>query len=387
MSLNHFPEPAFMADDELRMFADSVGKFLERNAPPERVAAWRAEGMVERAFWREAGQAGLLGVSVPTDYGGGGGDFRHDVVVAEQVIRRGVEGFAAGLHNVIITPYIQAHGTEGQKSKWLPLLANGERVAAIAMSEPGAGSDLQSIRTSAVRDGNGYRINGAKTFISNGRLADLIVVVAKTDPKEGAKGVSLFVVEPDEVEGFRRGRKLDKVGLDAQDTSELFFDDVWVPAENLLGRSEGQGFYQLMHELPRERLLIALGSAVAMEKALEVTLAYVKERKAFGQPVFDFQNSQFVLADCKAKAVVARVFVNDCIERVLAGTLDATTASIAKLWVTEAHGELVDACLQLHGGYGYINDYPIARMWRDARVQRIYGGSSEIMKLLIARSL
>ncbi len=387
MSLSDFPEPAFMADDELRMFADSVGKFLEREAPPERVAAWRAEGMVERAFWREAGQAGLLGVSVPTDYGGGGGDFRHDVVVAEQVIRRGVEGFAAGLHNVIITPYIQAHGTEGQKRKWLPLLANGERVAAIAMSEPGAGSDLQSIRTSAVRDGNGYRINGAKTFISNGRLADLIVVVAKTDPKEGAKGVSLFVVEPDEVEGFRRGRKLDKVGLDAQDTSELFFDDVWVPAENLLGDREGQGFYQLMHELPRERLLIALGSAVAMEKALEVTLAYVKERKAFGQPVFDFQNSQFVLADCKAKAVVARVFVNDCIERVLAGTLDATTASIAKLWVTEAHGELVDACLQLHGGYGYINDYPIARMWRDARVQRIYGGSSEIMKLLIARSL
>jgi acyl-CoA dehydrogenase len=385
--MTDFPEPAFMADDELRMFADSVGKFLERNAPPERVAAWRAEGMVERAFWREAGQAGLLGVSVPVEHGGGGGDFRHDVVVAEQVIRRGVEGFAAGLHNVIITPYIQAHGTEGQKKKWLPLLANGERVAAIAMSEPGAGSDLQSIRTSAVRDGNGYRINGAKTFISNGRLADLIVVVAKTDPKEGAKGVSLFVVEPDEVEGFRRGRKLDKVGLDAQDTSELFFDDVWVPAENLLGDREGQGFYQLMHELPRERLLIALGSAVAMEKALEVTLAYVKERKAFGQPVFDFQNSQFVLADCKAKAVVARVFVNDCIERVLAGTLDATTASIAKLWVTEAHGELVDACLQLHGGYGYINDYPIARMWRDARVQRIYGGSSEIMKLLIARSL
>jgi acyl-CoA dehydrogenase len=376
-----------MADEELRMFADSVGKFLDRNAPPERVAKWREEGMVERDFWREAGQAGLLGVSVPAEHGGGGGDFRHDVVVAEQIIRKGVEGFAAGLHNVIITPYIQVHGTEGQKRKWLPLLSNGERVAAIAMSEPGAGSDLQSVRTTALRDGNGYRINGAKTFISNGQVADLIVVVAKTDPSEGAKGVSLFVVEPDEVEGFRRGRKLDKVGLDAQDTSELFFEDVWVPAENLLGDREGQGFYQLMHELPRERLLIALGSAVVMEKALEETLAYVKERKAFGKPVFDFQNSQFVLADCKAKAVVARVFVNDCIERLLKGELDATTASIAKLWVTEAQGELVDACLQLHGGYGYINDYPIARMWRDARVQRIYGGSSEIMKLLIARSL
>jgi alkylation response protein AidB-like acyl-CoA dehydrogenase len=243
------------------------------------------------------------------------------------------------------------------------------------------------VRTTAVRDGNGYRINGAKTFISNGQIADLIVVVAKTDPTEGAKGVSLLVVETDEVEGFRRGRKLDKVGLDAQDTSELFFDDVWVPADNLLGNEEGRGFYQLMAELPRERLLIALGSAVGMEKALEETIAYVKDRKAFGKPVIEFQNSQFVLADCKAKAVVARVFVNDCIDRLLKNELDLTTAAIAKLWVTEAQGELVDACLQLHGGYGYINDYPIARMWRDARVQRIYGGSSEIMKLLIARSL
>jgi alkylation response protein AidB-like acyl-CoA dehydrogenase len=387
MTSSPFPEPAFMADEEIRMFADSVGKFLDRKAPPERVAAWREAGMVEREFWREAGQAGLLGVSVPEAYGGHGGDFRHDVVIAEQIIRKGVEGFAAGLHNVIITPYIQAHGTERQKQKWLPKLVSGERVAAIAMSEPGAGSDLQSVRTTALRDGNGYRINGAKTFISNGQIADLIVVVAKTDPSEGAKGVSLLVVETDEVEGFRRGRKLDKVGLDAQDTSELFFDDVWVPADNLLGLEEGKGFYQLMGELPRERLLIALGSAVGMEKALEETIAYVRERKAFGKPVIEFQNSQFVLADCKAKAVVARVFVNDCIERLLKGELDATTAAIAKLWVSEAQGELVDACLQLHGGYGYINDYPIARMWRDARVQRIYGGSSEIMKLLIARTL
>ena len=376
-----------MANDEIRMFADSVGRFLERSAPPERVARWREKGMVEREFWREAGQAGLLGVSVPAEYGGAGGDFRHDLVVVEQVIRHGAEGFAAGLHNVIITPYIQAHGTEGQKMKWLPLLASGERVAAIAMSEPGAGSDLQAIRTTAIRDGNGYRINGAKTFISNGQLADLIVVVAKTDPAEGAKGVSLFVVEPHEVEGFRRGAKLDKIGLDAQDTSELFFDDVWVPAENLLGDEKGKGFYQLMGELPRERLLIAIGSAIVMERAIEETLAYVKSREAFGRPIFDFQNSQFVLADCKAKAVVARVFVNHCIERLLAGELDATTAAIAKLSVCEAEWEVVDSCLQLHGGYGYINDYPIARMWRDARVQRIYGGSSEIMKLLIARSL
>jgi alkylation response protein AidB-like acyl-CoA dehydrogenase len=382
-----FPQPAFMADEEIRMFADSVGRFLERNAPPERVAKWREAGMVEREFWREAGQAGLLGVSVPEEYGGPGGDFRHDAVVAEQVIRHGADGFAAGLHNAIILPYIQAHGTEGQKKRWLPKLVSGERVSAIAMSEPGAGSDLQSVRTTAIRDGNGYRINGAKTFISNGQVADLIIVVAKTDPDEGAKGVSLLVVEPDEVEGFRRGNKLDKIGLDAQDTSELFFDDVWVPADNLLGLEEGKGFYQLMAELPRERLLIAHGSAVAMEKAIAETLAYVKERKAFGKPIFDFQNSQFTLADCKAKAVVARVFVNHCIELLLKGALDLDMAAIAKLSVTEAHWEVVDACLQLHGGYGYINDYPIARMWRDARVQRIYGGSSEIMKLLIARSL
>ena len=385
--MTDFPEPAFMADEEIRMFADSVARFLRRAAPPERVAGWRADGMVEREFWREAGQAGLLGVSVPEAYGGPGGDFRHDAVVAEAVIRHGADGFAAGLHNAIILPYIQAHGTEGQKQRWLPKLVSGELVSAIAMSEPGAGSDLQSVRTTAIRDGNGYRLNGAKTFISNGQVADLVIVVAKTDPSEGAKGVSLLVVETDEAEGFRRGGKLDKIGLDAQDTSELFFDDVWVPADNLLGLEEGKGFYQLMAELPRERLLIALGSAAAMEKALEETLVYVKERKAFGQPIFDFQNSQFVLADCKAKAVVARVFVNHCIERLLAGELDLPTAAIAKLTVTEAHWQVVDACLQLHGGYGYINDYPIARMWRDARVQRIYGGSSEIMKLLIARSL
>ena len=256
------------------------------------------------------------------------------------------------------------------------------------MSEPGAGSDLQSVRTTALRDGNGYRINGAKTFISNGQIADLIVVVAKTDPKEGAKGVSLFVVEPDEVEGFRRGRQA-RQGRPRRPghVRIVLRRRLGAGRESARGSRKGKGFYQLMHELPRERLLIAIGSAVVMEKALEETIAYVKERKAFGQPIFEFQNSQFVLADCKAKAVVARVFVNDCIERVLRASSTPTTAAIAKLWVTEAQGELVDACLQLHGGYGYINDYPIARMWRDARVQRIYGGSSEIMKLLIARSL
>lgn len=374
-------------DPELVALAEGAGRFFQRAASPERIEKWRADGQVERAFWRQAGEAGILGVSIPVEYGGAGGDFRHDVTLVEQVVQHGVEGFALSLHNVIILPYVLAHGTEAQKMRWLPKLCSGESIAAIAMSEPGAGSDLQSIRTTALKDGNGYRINGAKTFISNGQIADFIIVVAKTDPEQGGKGVSLLIVEADQATGFRRGKALDKIGLDAQDTSELFFDDVWVPAENLLGEVEGQGFRQLMAELPRERLVIAVSSVIAMQKAIAVTKEYVTERKAFGQRVLDFQNTQFKLAECKAKAEIARVYVNDCIDRQLDGTLDLTSAAIAKLWVTEAEGQVVDECLQLHGGYGYINEYPIARMWRNARVQRIYGGSSEIMKLLIARSL
>jgi len=381
------PPPACMQDPEIELLADAAARFFEREATPARIQKWRDDGQVERAFWRQAGEAGLLGASIPAEYGGGGGDFRHDVALVEQVSKHGVEGFALSLHNVIILPYVLAHGTEEQKQRWLPKLCSGESVAAIAMSEPGAGSDLQAIRTTALKDGNGYRINGAKTFISNGQIADFIIVVAKTDPSLGGKGVSLLVVETGSAEGFRRGQALDKIGLDAQDTSELFFDDVWVPADNLLGTSEGQGFRQLMAELPRERLVIAVGSIQTMEKALQVTIDYVKERQAFGQRIFDFQNTQFKLAECKAKATVAKVFVNDCVQRYMDGTLDLTTAAIAKLFATEAEWEVVDACLQLHGGYGYINDYPIARMFRNSRVQRIYGGSSEIMKLLIARSL
>jgi acyl-CoA dehydrogenase len=381
------PPPACMQDPEVVLLGEAASRFFEREATPERIAKWREAGQVERAFWRQAGEAGLLGASIPAEYGGGGGDFRHDVALVEQVAKHGVEGFALSLHNVIILPYVLAHGTEEQKRRWLPKLCSGESVAAIAMSEPGAGSDLQAIRTTALKDGNGYRINGAKTFISNGQIADFIIVVAKTDPEQGAKGVSLLVVETEHAEGFRRGQTLDKIGLDAQDTSELFFDDVLVPADNLLGPEEGMGFRQLMAELPRERLIIAVGSIQTMEKAIAVTTEYVKDRKAFGQRIFDFQNTQFQLAECKAKATVAKVYVNDCVQRYMDGSLDLTTAAIAKLWVTEAEWEVVDACLQLHGGYGYINDYPIARMWRNARVQRIYGGSSEIMKLLIARSL
>jgi acyl-CoA dehydrogenase len=382
-----FPQPGFMADDELQMLSSSARRFFERAAPPERVEAWREAGQVDRDFWREAGAAGFLGVSVPTEYGGQGGDFRHDVVLVNEVQRAGLDGFALSLHNVIVVPYIQLHGTEEQKHRWLPGLSNGDLVSAIAMSEPGAGSDLQSIRTTAIRDGDDYVINGSKTFISNGQLADLIVVVAKTDPAEGAKGISLLVVEADKVTGFRRGRKLDKIGLDAQDTSELFFDDVRVPADNLLGGIEGRGFAQLMAELPRERMIIALGSQNSMERAIEVTIDYTRERKAFGQPLISFQNTQFKLAEMKAKARVGRSFINECVDKAVRGELDGTTSAMAKMWASETEWEIVDACLQLHGGYGYINEYPIARIFRNARVSRIYGGSTEIMKLLVARSL
>ncbi|HXP65338.1 MAG TPA: acyl-CoA dehydrogenase family protein [Steroidobacteraceae bacterium] len=381
------PPPAFMQDPDIQMFEDSASRFFERAAPPERVAEWREAGQVDREFWRETGEAGFLGMMVPEEYGGPGADFRHELVLLDVVARHNLEGFALGLHNVIVTPYIILHGTEAQKQRWLPKLVSGERVTAIAMSEPGAGSDLQSIRTSARRDGDGYRISGSKTFISNGQVADFIVVVAKTDPSQGSRGVSLLVVETDQAEGFRRGKKLDKIGLDAQDTSELFFDDVWVPEENLLGMQEGKGFSQLMAELPRERLLIAIGAVITMEKALETTIEYVKSRKAFGQRIMDFQNTQFKLAEAKAKATVAKVFINDCIARLLDGTLDGTTAAIAKMWATETEWQIVDDCLQLHGGYGYVNEYPIARIFRDSRIARIYGGSTEIMKVIIARSL
>ena len=381
------PDPEFMADEEIAVFRDAVGKFFEQHAPEKRVEKWREDGMVERAFWEEAGAAGLLGMTVPEEYGGHGGDFRHDLVVLDQQAAKGVDGFAASLHNVIILPYIVRHGTEEQKKRWLPKLVSGEYISAIAMTEPGVGSDLQSIATTAVRDGNGYRLNGAKTFISSGQLANFIVVVAKTDPEQRAKGISLLCLETDGADGFRRGKKLDKVGLDAADTSELFFDDVFVPGDNLLGGEEGKGFYQLMGELPQERLVIAVGAMATIEKALDTTVDYVKQRKAFGQTIWDFQNTQFVLADLKARGTAAKVFLNDCIAKLLRGELDVTTASIAKYWLTELQGEVVDKCLQLHGGWGYINEYPIAKMFRDSRITRIFGGSNEIMKMLIARSM
>jgi acyl-CoA dehydrogenase len=381
------PQPAFMEDEEISIFADSVGKFYERAAPEKRVLKWREDGQVEREFWREAGEAGLLGVSVPDEYGGHGGDFRHDMVVIDQQQKHGVEGFAASLHNTIILPYLVRHGTEEQKKRYLPRLVTGDLVSAIAMSEPDAGSDLQNIKTTALKDGNGYRLNGSKTWISNGQIADFIIVVAKTDPSEGAKGISLLLLETEGADGFQRGKKLDKIGLDAQDTSELFFDDVFVPGDNVLGGVEGRGFYQLMGELPQERLVIAMGAMAGIERALDVTVDYVKQRKAFGKTIWDFQNTQFVLADLKARGTAAKVFVNDCIAKLLDGKLDVATASMAKYWVTELQSEVVDKCLQFHGGAGYINEYEIARLYRDTRIARIFGGSNEIMRMLIARSM
>jgi len=372
--------------DELVMFEEEVAKFYSRELTPH-VEKWRDQGCVDRWAWEKAGEQGLLCMSMPEEYGGLGANFAHEQISIEQQIKNGVEGFGAPLHNTIVAPYILHYGTEEQKRRWLPKMATGELIGAIAMSEPGAGSDLQGVKTTALKDGNQYVINGQKTFITNGQTANIIIVVAKTDPSEGAKGVSLMVVETDEADGFERGRNLKKLGNKAQDTSELFFNDVKVPTENLLGTDEGQGFFQLMEQLPQERQEIAVQAMAVIERALEVTIDYVKEREAFGRPILKFQNTQFKLAECKARATMARVFVDYCTEQLIAGKLDAATASMSKMLLTDLENEIVDECLQLHGGYGYMDEYPISRMYADARVQRIYGGTNEIMKLLIARSL
>jgi acyl-CoA dehydrogenase len=343
--------------------------------------------MYPREVWTQAGQAGLLCASMPEEYGGAGGSFAHEAVINRQYSLAGFDAFGAPLHSGIVAPYILNYGTEEQKKRWLPKLATGELVGAIAMSEPGTGSDLQGVRTTAVKKGNRYLLNGSKIFITNGQHANLIIVVAKTDPKERAKGISLMVVETDDAPGFRRGRKLKKLGMDSADTSELFFEDVSLPTENLLGTEEGQGFAQLMNELPQERLIVTVHAAAMMERALALTIDYVKQREAFGKKIIEFQNTQFELAECKTEATIARVFTDHCIERHLKGELDTATASMAKSWTTDTLNRVVDRCLQLFGGYGYMDEYPISRLYRDARVMRIYAGTNEIMKLLIARSL
>ena len=380
------PLPEFMADDELTMFADSVSRFIADHLPAERMAAYRSAGAVDRELWREAGNAGLMGLSLPPEFGGAGGDFRHEVVLAEQLGRAGIEGWDITLHNAVIAPYLATYGTDEQKRRWLPGVCSGEIVLAIAMTEPGTGSDLQAIRTTAARYGGDFVINGSKTFITNGQLADLVLVVARTGTGAGSRSLSLIGVEANGAPGFERGANLDKIGRECADTSELFFNDVRVPAANLIG-AEGAGFSMLMEKLPQERLVIAVQALAGIEHVLRLTIDYVKERKAFGQAIIEFQNTQFVLAECKTEAVMARAFVERCIQLLMDGNLDSATASMAKAAVSEMQGRIVDRCLQLFGGYGYMSEYPIAQAFKDARVTRIYGGTTEIMKLLIGRTL
>ncbi|MDA9230908.1 acyl-CoA dehydrogenase family protein [Alphaproteobacteria bacterium] len=378
--------PAWMTED-LEIFKDTVHKFYTREFAPLS-DKWTKQGMVDRDAWNKAGEAGLLCASIPEEYGGAGGDYRHEAILVEEMERTGVAGFGNTVHSLICAHYINAYGSEEQKNHILPKMATGEMVCAIAMTEPGTGSDLQSVKTTALKEGNQYVINGSKTFISNGQHADLVIVVAKTDPSEGAKGISLMLVETnDQTEGFARGRNLDKMGQHAADTSELFFDDVKVPASAVLGGEEGRGFYQLMQQLPAERLIIAAQGLGSMERAIELTVAYTRERKTFGNAVFDYQNTQYKLAECKATWMAARAMVDQLTMQLMKGELDANSAAAAKFWVTERQCEVIDICLQFFGGYGYMDEYPISRMYTDARVQRIYGGSNEIMRMLVARSL
>lgn len=376
--------PRTLFDADLDGFRDSVRKFLEQEAVPHH-AQWEKDGQVSRDIWQKAGELGFLCPALPEAYGGAGADFRYSAVVMEEVSRAGLSGLGWSLHSDIVAPYILNYGSDEQKDTYLPRLARGDMIGAIAMTEPGAGSDLQGVKTTAIRQGDHFLLNGSKTFITNGQMADLVIVVAKTDPKEGAKGTSLFLVET-AWDGFEKGQNLNKVGMKAQDTSELFFQDVKVPATHLLGGREGQGFLQLMQELPAERLQVALTAVAAAEAAWEWTLTYVKDRKAFNKPVISFQNTRFKMAEMKAEITAARVFTDRCLELHLDRKLDIPTAAMLKQWTTDIQCKVMDECVQLHGGYGYMWEYPIARAWADSRVQRIYAGTNEIMKEIVARS-
>lgn len=373
-------------NDELEALGDATRKFFVKEFAPNEERWWK-QGHIDRDAWKKAGEMGLLCASIPAEYGGGGGSFAHEAVITFEMVRGLISSFGNNVHSGILAHYILAYGTEEQKQRWLPKMATGEMVGAIAMTEPGAGSDLQGVRTTAIRKGDEYVINGSKTFITNGWLADLICVVAKTDPTQKGRGISLVMVETKDLPGFKRGRILEKIGQKGQDTAELFFDDVRVPIENLLGGVEGRGFAHLMQQLPQERMLIAIGAVAAMERAVEETVAYTKQRKAFGQSLYEMQNTRFKLAECATMARIGRTFVDDCIVKALDKTLDLPTAAMAKWWTTDAANKVIDECVQLHGGYGYMMEYPIARMYANARVNRIYGGANEIMKELIARSL
>jgi acyl-CoA dehydrogenase len=370
--------------EEIQLFRKNVKRFINEEFVPHE-ARWREQHHADPEAWTKAGEVGILLTDVPEEYGGGGGNYCHEAVVTEELCYAGVH-FGHGVHS-IAAHYILSYATEEQKKYWLPLMAAGELKGSIAMSEPVAGSDLQAIRTSAIRQGDCLVINGSKTFITNGWHTNLIVLAVKTDQSEGAKGISLVVVDTRNVTGYRVGRTLEKVGMHGQDTCELFFDDVRVPAANLLGGVEGRGFYQMMEQLPYERMGVATGAVAVTEQAVAITTKHCKERVAFGKPLIEFQNTRFKLAECKSQAHIMRVFLDSCIERLNAGKLDTTTASMAKYWLTERECAIIDECVQLHGGYGYMMEYPITRMWADSRVQRIYAGTNEIMKELIARSL
>ena len=378
------PIPRTLFDEDHEAFRDTVRRFMEQEVAPHH-ARWEEQTHVDREVWNKAGAAGLLCATMPEEYGGVGVDKRFSVIVMEECARINATGLGWGLHSEIVAPYLLHYGSEHLKQKYLPKMASGEMIGAIAMTEPGAGSDLQGVRTTAVKDGDNYVVNGSKIFITNGYLCDLVIVVAKTDPAKGAKGTSLLVVDTT-MAGFSKGKPLSKAGMKAQDTCELFFDNVRVPAENLLGE-ESSGFIYLMQELPWERLQIAVISIASAEAALDWTIQYTNERKAFGQEIAKFQNTRFKLAELKTEIQIGRVFVDRCIELLLESKLDPATASMAKYWCTDLQFKVMDECVQLHGGYGYMWDYPITRAWADARVQRIYGGTNEIMKELISRSL
>jgi acyl-CoA dehydrogenase len=372
-------------NEELAMWRETAIRFIENEMAPADEEA-RKRGHVGHALWRKAGELGLLCSDIPEEYGGGGGDFRHEAVFYEEMARRSLNGMNSSVHS-IVAHYLLNHGTEEQKRRYLPRMASGELVGAIAMTEPGAGSDLQGVRTRAERQGDHYVINGSKTFISNGYLAGLVLVVAKTDPAQKAKGTSILIVETANRPGYQVGRLLDKIGLKAQDTSELFFDNVKVDADCLLGGTEGKGFYQLMGDLPYERTIIGVSAAAAMEGAYEATVQYTREREAFGQPIAHFQNTRFKLAEIAANVTATRAFVDRCVEDLVAGRLDTVGASMVKMWASDMQNKVIDECLQLFGGYGYMNEYLIGRMYVDARIQRIYGGTNEIMKEVISRAI
>jgi long-chain-acyl-CoA dehydrogenase len=372
-------------DDDLEVFKDTVVRFIETEMVPND-AKWREQHHVDRETWRKAGETGLLLLDVPAEYGGGGGDFRHEAVMYNELARRAIGAFGQGVHSMC-AHYILNHGTEGQKQRWLPRMASGELIGAICMTEPGTGSDLKGIRTRAVKQGDHYVIDGAKTFITNGWLAGILMLVVRTDSTDRSKGLSILIVETKDLPGYRVGRVLDKMGFHGQDTSELFFESVKVPADCLLGGVEGEGMHQLMHDLPYERTVIAVGAVGAMEGGIEETIKYVRERKTFGQPVINYQNTRFKLAEISSIARIARVFTDRCVMELIEGKLDTETASMAKWWTTDMQQQVLDECVQLHGGYGYMNEYLVCRMFADSRVQRIYGGTNEIMKEVIARGL